>query len=215
MLAVAVTLFPEVLFGQAVPQPPRQDFQAWTAIEATHPVGKNTDFLLSAGLRYGNDQRQLTYRRIAAGFAFHWSRFFTFEPYYQYSVSDAFPKILSHENRLALAATVGAPWKRWEISDRSVLDLRFLQDRRSWRYRNRVEFRRPIGVARKRFSLFAWDEVYYSPIARRWYRNRLALGVGRRLSRKLSIDVFFVQQNDGYSRPGDVNALGTTLKARF
>jgi len=31
----------------------------------------------------------------------------------------------------------------------------------------------------------------------------------------LAIDVFYAHQNDGFSRPGDMNALGLTLKTRF
>jgi Protein of unknown function (DUF2490) len=215
MLAVAAALFPEALFCQAAQQLPRQDFQAWAGLEASHPLGESTDFLLSTGLRYSNDQGHLVYRRITTGFAFRWRKYFTFEPYYQFSVSDSFSGRLTHENRLAFATTVGAPWKRWHISDRNLVERRFEENQRWWRYRNRVEVRRPIVVARKQLSVFAWDEVYYGSDVRRWYRNRLALGAERRLSRKMSIAIFYIHQNDGYSRPGDLNGLGMTIKTRF
>ena len=129
-------------------------------------------------------------------------------------MSDPLSGSYSHENRLILAATVGVPWKRWYFSDRNQGERRFLQNRRSWRYRNRVEFRRPIRIVWKQLSVFAWDEVYYSTTAGR-YRNRLALGAGRKLSRRFSIDIFYVRQNDGYSHPGDLNGLGMTIKSHF
>jgi hypothetical protein len=215
VLAVAIALFPGGLFGQAENPYPRRDFQAWTSINGTHPMSEKTDFLLGAGIRYGNDQGHLTYRRITTGFAFHLHRFVTLQPYYQYSVSDSFSGPLTPENRLALATIIGIPWKRWFVSDRNLGERRFLVNGREWRYRNRVELRRPVTVIRKQLSVFAWDEVYYSSIVSRWYRNRFALGAGRRLSKRVSIDVFYVHQNDGYSHPGDLNGLGLTFRTRF
>ncbi len=215
ILTVAVVLLAGALDCRAQGPYPRSDFQVWTSFDAAHPVSQGTDFKLGAELRYGNDQGHLIYRRITSGFAFHWHKFFTLEPYYQYSVGDSISGPLTPENRLALATTVGAPWKHWQVSDRNLGERRFIENAGEWRYRNRVEIRRPVVLARKQLSVFAWDEVYYSSIVRRWYRNRLALGAGRRLSKKISIDVFYVHQNDGYSHPGDLNGLGMTLKTRF
>ena len=215
MLAAAIGLIPKALFGQASQLLPRQDFQAWMSFNAAHALSEKTDFLLSAGVRYGNDQGHLSYRRVTTGFAFRWHRFFTFEPYYQYSVSDSIFGPLTPENRLAMQTTVGVPWKRWLISDRNRGEWRFRENQRSWRYRNRMEFRRPMVVVHRELSVFAWDEVYYSSRAGRWYRNRFALGAGRRLSRKVSIDIFYVHQNDGYSHPGNLNGLGMTIRTRF
>jgi Protein of unknown function (DUF2490) len=215
VLAVAATIFPGALFGQATKQYPRSDYQTWMDFSATHQLNEKTDLLIGAGLRYGNDQGHLIYRRITSGFAFHWRKFLTLEPYYQYSVSDSLSGPLTPENRLAFAATVSVPWKRWRIRDRNLGERRFMMDGQEWRYRNRVEFRRPIAIIRKQLSVFAWDEVYYSSQLDRWYRNRFALGAGRRLSRKISVDVFYLHQNDGYSHPGDLNGIGMSFDTRF
>lgn len=212
---LAVPLFPNSLLGQKGPVIPRRDFQIWMSFDAAHPLSERVDFLLSTGIRYSNDLGHLSYRRITTGFAFRWHKYFTFEPFYQYSVSDSIFGPLTPENRLGFATTVGAPWKRWWISDRNRGEWRFRENRRSWRYRNRVEFRRPMVIVHKELSVFAWNEVYYSSLAGRWYRNRLALGAGRRVGKRVSIDVFYVHQNDGFSRPGDLNGLGMTIRTLF
>lgn len=215
MLAVGAALLPNVLFCQAGQQLPRQDFEARTELDAAHPLSKSTDFLLGTELHFSRDQGHLVYRKIGTGFAFRWYKFLTLEPYYQYSLSDATAGRFSHENRLALATTVGAPWKRWYVSDRNLGERRFQETRRSWRYRNRLEFRRPIRVERKLLSVFVWDEVYYSSIEHKWYRNRVALGAGRRLSRMISVEIYYLHQNDGYSRPGDLDGIGMTISTVF
>lgn len=215
VLALAVMLAPAALLAQNEWVGPRQDFQTWMTLDTTHPLSKKIDFLLNTGLRYSNDQGHLMYHRIATGFAFRWNTYFTFEPYYQYSASDSFSGGLRHEHRLAFATTVNFPVKHWLISNRHLGEQRFREGQRSWRYRNRTEFRRPIALVHRRLTVFAWDEVYYSSRAGRWFRNRFALGAGRSLGRRFSVDVFYVHQNDGYSHPGDLNGLGMTIKTRF
>ena len=215
VLTVAVAFFPGALFGQSANPYPRRDSQAWLTVDETHPISEKTEFRVGAELRYGNDQGHLVYRRISTGMAFHLGRFLSLEPYYQYSVGDSFSGALTPENRLALATTIGVPWKRWQIRDRNLGERRFMVDGQEWRYRNRVEFRRPVAILRKHLSVFAWDEAYYSSKARRWYRNRFALGAGRRITREISVDLFYVHQNDGYSHPGDLNGVGMTIKTRF
>jgi Protein of unknown function (DUF2490) len=214
-IIAAICFLPGAILCQAQEPRPRHDFQAWADLNASHPLNEKTDFLVSGGLRYGDDQGHLIYRRITSGFAFHWHRFFTIEPYYQYSVSDTIFGPQTSENRLALAATLGTSWKRWEVSDRSLGERRFIETVRDWRYRNRVEFRRDIVMARKRLNVFAWDEVFYSSTLNKWYRNRFAVGAGRKVNSRISIDIYYLRQNDGYSLPGDLNALGVTLKTRF
>lgn len=214
-MGASLAFFPQLLFGQASRQYPRRDFQGWTALSVAHPLSESTELLVGGELRYGDDQGHTIYRKISSGFAFHWHRFVTLEPYYQYSVSDSLTGAITPENRIAFAATAGTPWKRWELSDRNTGERRFLENARDWRYRNRVELRRPVTVFRSQMSVFAWDEVFYSSTFGKWYRNRFAVGAGRRLSRRVSIDVFYVRQNDGVSRPGDLNALGMTFRTRF
>lgn len=215
VLTVAVMLVPTGVFGQVGQVLPRRDFQAWMSFDGTHPLSKKVDFLLGAGIRYGNLKGHLSYRRVTTGFAFRWHKFFTFEPYYQYAVIDSHLGPLTPEHRLAMQTTVGVPWRRWLISDRNRGERNFKPGLKYWRYRNRLELQRPIVLVHKTLTAFAWDEVYYSSVARRWYRNRFALGVQRRLSRRLAVDIFYVHQNDGYSHPGDLDGLGLTVHSQF
>ncbi|HEX5411025.1 MAG TPA: DUF2490 domain-containing protein [Terriglobia bacterium] len=215
VILVVLGLIPGAVLCRAQTPRPRHDFQAWADLYGSHPLNDKIDFQISTGLRYGDDQGHLIYRRITSGFAFHWHRFFTIEPYYQYSVSDTIFGPETPEHRLAVAATVGTSWKRWEISDRNLGERRFIGAARDWRYRNRVELRRHITALRKRISVFAWDEVFYSSTINRWYRNRIALGAGRRISNRISVDLYYLHQNDGVSRPGDLNTLGVSIRTRF
>ena len=59
------------------------------------------------------------------------------------------------------------------------------------------------------------DEVYYEWRYHAWTRNRFIIGGGKSLSERLALDIYYVRQNDGFSHPGDLNAVGFTLRRRF
>ena len=59
-----------------------------------------------------------------------------------------------------------------------------------------------------------WDEVYYGPKICSLCLNRFAMGAGRRFAEKISVDYFFVYQNDG-DPPGCLSEVAMTLKTRF
>jgi len=215
IVLAAFGLVPGAILCRAQDPRPHHDFQGWVDLYASHPLNEKTAFQISTGLRYGDDQGHLIYRRIASGLAFHWHKFFTMEPYYQYSVSDTIFGPQTPEHRVAVAASIGNAWKRWEVSDRNLGERRFIGTARDWRYRNRLELRREIVLARRKLSVFAWDEVFYSSTLNKWYRNRIALGAGRKISNRVSIDIYYVRQYDGITRPGDLNTLGMAIRTRF
>ena len=215
ILTVSLVLLPKALFCQVVQRFPRQDFEIRTDFDAAHAVSRNTDFLVTGGLHYSHDQGHIVYRKFSTGFAYHWHNFLTLEPYYQFSQNDEPLRLYQYENRLAFATIVGAPLKHWRVSDRNLAELRFVVHRQEWRYRNRLEFRRPLNIERRKLSVFVWDEVSYSTWLGRWYRNRVALGAERKVSRRVSVEAYFLHQNDGYSRPGNLDGVEITLKTRF
>ena len=215
ILAVTLALFPGELFCQVIQQFPRQDFETRTNIDAAHAVSRNTDFLLGGGLHYSQDQGHIVYRKFSTGFAFHWHKFLTAEPYYLFSQNDEPGAVYQYENRLAFATIVRAPLRHWEIRDRNLGERRFILHKQEWRYRNQLEFRHPLSIERRQLNVFVWDEVWYSSRAGRWYRNRVALGAERRLSRRVSIEAYYLHQNDGISRPGNMDGVEMTLKTRF
>lgn len=215
MLALAAILFAGVLFGQTAGRFPHQDFETRTDFNAAHHLNKTTNFLVGAGLHFSGDQGHVVYREFSTGLAYRWDGYLTFEPYYQYSFSDEPAGRFQSENRLAFAAIVGRTWKHWKASDRNLGERRYFGNKRAWRYRNRLEFLHPVRIKHRILSVFVWDEVSYSSRARRWYRNRAALGAGRKLSGSMSVQVYYLHQNDGFSRPGDLDGIEMTVSTDF
>jgi Protein of unknown function (DUF2490) len=212
---LAALLFPAGAYAQIGPRFSQDDTQVWTDVEATHALRDDLHLILNGGLRWSSDADHLLYRRVGGGIAYTWHKYLTFSPYYNFYITDSNPASTSHENRIALAVTVGIPFGGWTISDRNVVERRFLPAHATVRYRNRIEFEHGFHLARFHLRAFLWDEVFHDSSVEAWTRNRAAIGLGKAINHRLSMDVYYVRQNDSHTRPGDLNAIGVTLRTHF
>jgi hypothetical protein len=46
-------------------------------------------------------------------------------------------------------------------------------------------------------------------------RNGVAAGASHAFNRHFTFDLYFMRQNDGRTRPGDINIIGTVLRFRM
>lgn len=201
--------------AQSKPQFPQDDTQVWTDVEASHALRENVHLILNGGLRWSDDAGHVLYRRVGGGLAYTWHKYVTLSPYYNFYSTDSTPVSTLRENRASFAVTLGVPWGRWKVSDRNLIERRFLAAKDTSRYRNRVQIEREIKLAGFPLRVFIWDEVFYDSGAHAWTRNRAAVGAGKEISRYLSIDLYYLRQNDNHTSPGDYNAIGMTLRTHF
>lgn len=183
--------------------------------EESHAVRKNVQLLLDGGLRWGSDADHLIFRSVGAGLAIKMNPYLTLSPYYNFISTDSTPNQIAHENRISLAATVGIRHATFTVSDRNLFERRFLPTRETWRYRNRVELERSIRLAHTSLRAFVWDEVFYDSAAKAWTRNRAAIGAGKAITPHLSVDLYYVHQNDSHIRPGNLNVAGMMIRTCF
>jgi hypothetical protein len=90
------------------------------------------------------------------------------------------------------------------------------QSRDSWRYRPSLTFEKDIS--KKIISgakLYITEEVFYDSLLKRFSRNRFTVGVNKTLTNQLSLDLYYMRQNDGTTRPGDLHVIGTSWKIKL
>ncbi len=198
---------------------PREDTQLWSEVKASHTLRQDTDLLLGGALRWGRDVRHLVYERLGAGLSFklgessRWRKYVTISPLYAYFATQPFAGQDKRENRITLDTRLRVPFGRWTVSDRSAIERRFLDPKDTTRYRNRIRFEREMKLAHTR--VFASDEVSYEWRYRAWTRNRFIVGAGKSLNERVGVDIYYVRQEDDHARPGNLNAVGVTLRTRF
>lgn len=191
-----------------------EDFQSWNDLQVTVPVNEKFDFIVTGTLRFGDNVRRLVDRRIGAAVNYKVTGWLSLQPIYTNIVTTPPNARKRNENRLSFAATYRFPFKKITLTDRNMLERRFRSPQNSTRYRNRFQLEAPL----KKFydtRFFVSDEVFYDWSLKRWSRNRFTLGLGKAINKKFGLDVYFMRQNDGTTRPGDLNIIGTTWKVRL
>ncbi|HEX6732175.1 MAG TPA: DUF2490 domain-containing protein [Pyrinomonadaceae bacterium] len=215
ILFVSFVLFATKVVGQPA-SPPETDIQQWNDVQIAVPVTKDIDFNLLGTLRIGRDISRAVDERIGVGFTVRAGKYLSFTPSYLHIGMQPFEGRKLWESRLSFATTLRFQTGKFRLSDRNLFERRYRHPGiPSTRYRNRFQVEHPIGRDTIKLSLFASDEVFYDWSVDRWVRNRFAAGVSKVLNSNLTLDVYYLRQNDGISRPGDLHVIGTTWRIRL
>jgi hypothetical protein len=178
-------------------------------------MNEQFDFTFVGTFRFGNNITQLNDRRIAASIVYKPNKSWSFQPFYWNIVARNSRGRFQMEHRLNLRATYRFPFKKFGLSHRSWIERRLRKPRNSWRYRPSLSFEKGIEKIIPDARVFVTEEVFYDSILKKFSRNRFSVGINKTLTKNLSLDVFYMRQNDGFSRPGDLNVIGTSWRFKL
>ncbi len=153
--------------------------------------------------------------RYSLSYGWRPSKYVLIEPTYLYQVEREIGGDTEPEHRLRFSVTGILPYKRWTFSGRNLIERRYIEGDASFRYRVRARAEREFIVGGKSLTAYIADEVYYDSRVRAWRLNRIYVGVERELTKRLEFETYYFRQNDGFSRPGDLNVIGTSLGVRL
>ncbi len=200
--------------SQVPPMVAQDDRQSWNDLQLTIPVSKKVDFVTQLTGRFGKNVSRLNDARYQFGFAFKPDKTWTLHQFYwNIRARDSRGRFRT-EHRLNLRIGFKFPIKKFGLSHRSWFEYRLRSVGNSWRYRPSVTFEKELPKSYKA-KFYITEEPFYDSVLKKFSRNRLTLGVNKTLTKKLSFDLFFMRQNDGVSRPGDLNVVGTTWRVKL
>ena len=193
-----------------------EDVQSWNEIQLVVPMSATFDFLTKLNLRFVDNLSRLNDERFILGFVWKPSKAVAISPFYTYVDEGSPPRRFRLENRLSLAAAYHFPIKRFGLTHRSTIERRLRRPLNSWRYRAQLTFDKDLPekfLSKSKF--FVSDEVFYDTRIEKFSRNRFAIGITKVFNHHLSSDAYYMRQNDGIARPGDLNIIGTALKIKL
>jgi hypothetical protein len=193
---------------------PRDDNQIWTDYQYSFPSGRRVEGVVSGTLRFGRGMEHFVHERAGALVSVKVGRFWSFAPGYSYIATQPLQGVDVRENRLHFDLGFQAALGNFLLTDRNRVERRMFPKVDYFRYRNRLAIEHPLEAGRIRLRAFVYDEFFYDGLLEKWSRNRIAVGVTRKMSNFLSMDFYYLRQNDRYSRPGDIHALGIAFKFR-
>jgi len=181
-----------------------QDFQVWNEVDLT-ASWRHIDFLVPLVVRTDTQlpNPQLAATGIAADFALPWRLTLTGG----YLFADL-PQRSDLVHLPLFAVTKSFRLGRLNVADRNRFEKLIGYGTSPVRYRNRLMVDRPFG-AREQWRLFVDDEIIFDLSAGSWNQNRFQVGGGARLSRRLFLDVYYLQRNASGSAL-EAHVLGTT-----
>ena len=195
---------------------PKSDTQSWNDVQFTIPLNKKTEFVVIGTLRLGDNLTKPVDERWGIRFNYALTKYVTLQTLYFHR--EARPPNGRHEReeRGTVGANLRVPLGKFTFNTRNWFERRWREPQvDSWRYRNRLQLEHPFKIGKTKFVWVVSDEVFYDWSVNDWVRNRFAVGVNHTFNKHFTLDTYVMRQNDGRSRPGDLNIIGTTWRIRL
>ena len=216
ILATCVIVFGAYRANGQVTSIPQSDTQNWNDLFLSVPVYGPVDFIIQGTIRNGRDISRPVDERLGIGFSFKIGKYVTVIPNYLRIGMQPFEGRRVFEDRLSIPATVRFPIGKFTFSVRNIIERRLRTPGvDATRYRNRLQIDHPIGPDKHKLSLFVSDEVFYDWSFNAWVRNRAAIGVSKPFNKHVTLDLYYMRQNDSHSFPGDLHIIGTTWRIKL
>ena len=195
---------------------PENDTQNWNDIQLTIPLNKKVDFLVQGTLRMGDNLTTAVDERWGAGFNYKVNQYLTLGASFLNREARPPNGRRERETRGTLAVTLQNTFGKFMVSDRNWFERRWREPQvDAWRYRNRVRLEHPFKLGKTKFNWFISDEIFYDWSVNDWVRNRAAIGASHAFNKHFTGELYYLRQNDGRSRPGDLHVIGTTLRFKL
>ncbi|HEX2268747.1 MAG TPA: DUF2490 domain-containing protein [Pyrinomonadaceae bacterium] len=196
------------------PTAPQSDTQQWNELQISVPLSKQIEVVFLGTLRLGGDIQRPVDERVGIAFSFKLGKYVTVAPSYLNITTQPLPGQSFRETRLSIPATVRFQIGKFVVSNRNLIERRLRPPRPdSTRNRNKLQIDHPL-IASKNLNWFVSDEVFYDWAVNDWVRNRFSAGVSKVLNKHLTVEIFYLRQNDGRALPGDLNVVGTSWRLR-
>jgi hypothetical protein len=193
-----------------------EDVQSWNDLQLTTQISKKFDFYTGLTMRFGKNVKRFTEGRYAVGIIYKLSKDWNIHPFYLYINARNTRGIFRHEDRLNLRVGYHFPFKKFGLTHRSLFEYRLRQPQNSFRYRPSLTLDKDIPKNLISHSkIYLTEEIFYDSILKKFSRNRVTVGITKTLSKKLSLDLYYMRQNDGFAHPGDLSVVGTNFKIKL
>jgi hypothetical protein len=196
--------------------PPETDNQSWNDLQVTIPLSKKAEFVIIGTLRLGDNLTQFVDEREGFRFNYAIQKYVTLQTLYFHRDAKAPRGRHEREERFTLGANIRIPLGKFSLNTRNWIEHRWRDPQPdAWRYRNRIQLDHPFKIGKTKFTWIINDEFFYDSFFNDWVRNRFSVGGSHAFNKHLTLEMYVMRQNDGRSRPGDINIIGTVWRVRL
>ncbi|MFN0119944.1 MAG: DUF2490 domain-containing protein [Blastocatellia bacterium] len=219
----AQTLLPLILLlllsagtGMAQEDADNNDVQNWPDMTLTWRMTPRFSPGLFASLRTGRNLHAVVTEAVGAYAIVNVNKYFSITPAYRFVANQPGPGRSSAENRYFIDFTARIPLgKNFTVVDRNREEFRFIRGVYSFRYRNRLQFERPLKIGDRTITPYAAGERFYDTRHHLWSRHQVLAGARIPLHRYLTLDGYYARFIDLRANPGHLHIIGTLLRMEF
>jgi hypothetical protein len=195
---------------------PRRDSQIWPDTTITIKLDRNFSLVLFGTLRMGRDDSAVVSQQAGISLSRSFGKRFVSTMGYRYIENEPTPDRQSTEHRVFADFTPRTQLKYgFSLSDRNRIEWRNINQKISWRYRNRLQFERPITVRERKITPYVAGEPMYDTRFHAWNRTQLYFGARLPLVKHITFDGFYMKQLDARVQPGFLNVFGAFWRLDF
>ena len=216
IIGLALILLSCVFAAQGQTLQPQDDIQSWNDVQLTVPISKRFDFQTKGTLRFGKNITRLNDGRIQFGIVWKPTKSLSISPFYWFIRARNSRAVFNNEHRFNLSATYKFPFKKFGLTHKSIIERRNRQPANTWRYRPSLVFDKDIPkkiIPGAKF--FIGDEIFYDSGLEKFSRNRFSIGINKTVNKNLGVDIYYMRQNDGITRPGDLNVIWVAWRIKL
>ena len=192
---------------------PAGDVQIWPDVQISVKLRPKIALYLFGTLREGRNLSAVTNEQWAAGFTFTLNQFLYVRPSYRYSASQIVRERHTQEHRFILELNTRLPLPaKFALVNRQQAEYRNLNGRSIGRYRARLQLEHPFTAGDYTFTPYTSYEQFYEGAYHSWSRSRAMIGTRWPVQQHLTLDTYYLKQNDARSRPGYLHAIGVVFR---
>lgn len=192
------------------------DLQSWNDLQITVPITKKLDLYTVTTIQFHKNLSHVDNVRFGAGVTVKPTKNLSITPFITFLSDRNLLNRFRYEYRSTLRGLYRGDFEHFSVAHRSQIEYRIRPGRNTWRYRPMIYLEAPLP---KSFvpglKVFVAEEPFYDSASGRFSRNRIGAGINKSLNKRLSLDLYFLNQGDNHSRPGTVNVIGSTLKLKL
>ncbi|HEX4945319.1 MAG TPA: DUF2490 domain-containing protein [Blastocatellia bacterium] len=195
---------------------PNDDVQLWPDVTVGIKLTPTMTLNLFGTMRLGKHQQDLVSEQVGAAVIFRVNKYLSITPQYRHVWSQ--PDDLRHtqENRYFIDAALRLPLpKGFTLQDRNRAEIRDIEGKTSWRYRNRPQLEKAFTWHDRQLTAYLSGEIFYDSRSQYWSRKQFWVGTRVPVSKHLTLDFHYSRNLDDRARPGRLHIIGVFSRFEF
>jgi hypothetical protein len=193
-----------------------EDTQLWPDVTMSFELNPVATLSFFGTARLGQDLSARITHQVGAAVNFKVNDYLNIVPAYRRAWSYPTPTRRSREHRYFVDVTARIPLpKGFTLQDRNRSEVRDINDRVTWRYRNRLQLEKAYTWHELKLASYFAGEFHYDSRYHEWNRQQYWIGTRVPVTKNLTLDFHYSRNLDRRTRPGHWHIIGLFSRFEF